>query len=171
MAIPANRSAALPAAQESTLHPKRISLFLRQPCGRSEGRSDDRHWRRDQVARTGNVKELADGREGCGVENILRVARDPLRDAPTVTPVAGIWYKRAGSSRPDYAVLKPASISAQQDRNRIRAARPCPWWLPFVDTFRTFCLDPGPEGKALLSGIAQIVPLFSSAAQEGACLQ
>jgi hypothetical protein len=31
-------------------------------------------------------------------------------------------------------------------------------WLPFVDTFRTFCLSPGPEGKALLQRIQQLIP-------------
>jgi len=30
-------------------------------------------------------------------------------------------------------------------------------WLPFVDTFRTFCLNPGSEGKVALEGIQQLI--------------
>ena len=29
-------------------------------------------------------------------------------------------------------------------------------WLPFVDTYRTFCLGPGPQGKEVLQGIQRL---------------
>jgi hypothetical protein len=34
-------------------------------------------------------------------------------------------------------------------------------WLPFVDTYRTFCLAPGPEAKELLLGVQQLTHLFA----------
>ena len=34
-------------------------------------------------------------------------------------------------------------------------------WLPFVDTYRTFCLAPGPEAKELLLGVQQFAHLLA----------
>jgi hypothetical protein len=34
-------------------------------------------------------------------------------------------------------------------------------WLPYVDAFRTCCLHPTPEGRALLVGIRQFGPLLT----------
>jgi len=32
-------------------------------------------------------------------------------------------------------------------------------WLPTLDAFRTFCLNPGPEGKVVLEGIQQLISI------------
>lgn len=37
-------------------------------------------------------------------------------------------------------------------------------WLPFVDAFRTSCLESGVQGTSVLLAIPQITPLFSSIA-------
>jgi hypothetical protein len=36
------------------------------------------------------------------------------------------------------------------------------WSWPFVDTYRTFCLAPGPEAKELLLGVQQLTHLLVS---------
>ena len=43
--------------------------------------------------------------------------------------------------------------AATESRSRI--------WLPFVDTYRTFCLAPGPEAKELLLGVQQLTHLLA----------
>jgi hypothetical protein len=30
------------------------------------------------------------------------------------------------------------------------------FWLPVVDAFRTFCVNPSPEGSALLAGVRNL---------------
>jgi hypothetical protein len=40
-------------------------------------------------------------------------------------------------------------------------------WLPFVDTYRTFCLAPGPEAKELLLGVQQLTHLLASRQSTG----
>jgi chromosome segregation ATPase len=40
-------------------------------------------------------------------------------------------------------------------------------WLPFVDTYRTFCLAPGPEAKEILPGIQRFTPLSALRHRDG----
>ena len=55
------------------------------------------------------------------------------------------------------------NVFATFSRRRNRSNRKHPYrltkkrkWLPFVDTYRTFCLAPGPEAKDLLLGVKKL---------------
>jgi len=41
-------------------------------------------------------------------------------------------------------------------------------WLPFVDTYRTFCFAPGPKAKEILLGIQQFTPRSALRHRDGA---
>ena len=50
---------------------------------------------------------------------------------------------------------------AEGDDLTIRMVPGNEFWLPFVDTYRTFCLAPGPEAKELLLGVQQLTYLLA----------
>jgi hypothetical protein len=60
-------------------------------------------------------------------------------------------------------IWDPYSIGTEKAQNTPQVAEN-KGWLPFVDAFRTFCLEPGVQGRSVLLAIPQITPLFSSIA-------
>jgi hypothetical protein len=53
------------------------------------------------------------------------------------------------------------SVASECSTHTLQLIEAKEFWLPFVDTYRTFCLAPGPEAKELLLGVQQLTHLLA----------
>ena len=101
----------------------------------------------------------------------LRPGRNPrlssFVNASLHTATVSVRVRNAGLVPPEGVSFggsypNPETEEADQGVLSIREQVLPTKWLPFVDTYRTFCLAPGPEAKELLLGVQQLTHLLVS---------